>query len=417
MTSDNPNFIHRLVQKTIHYMFADLDLTFEQVNMVSLLFAIVLFILFFLVGAKVLHSVFKTRLMHAKFDGHGADSFIHAALISKVPYHLANFIPMAIACMIAPSVIAEFYAWSSIISAFLDAIFTVFLLRFIGSLLNTVCEFLKTRDHFKYKPLESYVQIMMMVLYFIAMAFLYIKFTNQSLAAFFGTIGAVSAVLLLMFKDTIMGVVTSIQVSTNDMVRVGDWITMSNYGADGTVTEINLTTVKVTNFDNTVTTIPSYSLISNSFQNWRFMGESGGRRICRHLLIRGSSVKFLNDDDYAKYEDIQILQTYLTSKKADIAKYNDKNNIDANHLINGHHLTNLGLFSKYLDTYLNQNPVISKNFTLMVRQLQSNQFGIPLEVYAFSKDTVWQHYEYIQADLFDHVFAAAPFFDLEIYEE
>jgi miniconductance mechanosensitive channel len=200
------------------------------------------------------------------------------------------------------------------------------------------------------------------------------------------------------------------------MVRIGDWITFSKYGADGNVIEINLATVRVQNFDKTFTTIPTYSLTSDSFQNWRGMQESGGRRIKRALYIKQGSVTFLTKNALEKYKNIELVKPYLIHREKDNDSYNKKNNVDKTLLINGKNQTNLGVFRKYIDAYLHENPAVNKDMFLMVRHLEPTDRGIPIEVYCFSSDIKWVNYEHIQADIFDHLLASASYFDLEIYE-
>src|SRR5690606_14750653 len=230
------------------------------------------------------------------------------------------------------------------------------------------------------------------------------------------TLGAASAVILLIFKDTILGFVASIQVSVNDIVRIGDWITFSKYGADGYVTEINLATVRDQNFDNTINTIPTYSLIEDSFQNWRGMQESKGRRIKRSIFIKQSSIKFLSVEDIDRMKNIQLIKPYLVHRQRDVDKYNRLSEANKELLINGRNQTNLGVFRHYIDAYLNENTAINKELFLMVRHLGPTDKGIPVEIYCFSNDKRWQNYEHIQADIFDHLLAAIPYFDLEIFE-
>lgn len=219
-----------------------------------------------------------------------------------------------------------------------------------------------------------------------------------------------------MFKDTIMGFVASIQVTTNDIVRIGDWITMPKYGADGDILEINLTTVKVQNFDKTITTIPTYSLISDSFQNWRGMRQSGGRRIKRAINIKQSSIRFLKEEELPQFEQIQLLTSYIQHRQRDIEKHNQRVNADKSLLINGRNLTNAGLFRKYIDSYISNHSGTNKRMNIMVRQLAPTQHGLPIEIYMFANTIIWAEYEHIMADIFDHIIAAAPYFGLQIYE-
>jgi miniconductance mechanosensitive channel len=229
-------------------------------------------------------------------------------------------------------------------------------------------------------------------------------------------LGTVSAIIILVFRDTILGFVASIQVSVNDMVRIGDWITFQKFGADGDVIEINLATVKVRNFDHTITTIPTYALISDSFKNWRGMTESSGRRIKRSLNIRMASIRHLHQDDLDKLSKVDLIKDYISSKIENITSYNTEHQVDKSLLINGRNLTNIGVFRKYIESYVEKHSAINKDLMIMARQLQPGDNGLPIEIYAFSNDKRWQNYEYIIADIFDHIIAASATFDLEIYE-
>ena len=275
---------------------------------------------------------------------------------------------------------------------------------------------LRTRPAFREKPMDSYLQVIRIILFLIGAVIIFSNLTGQSPLAFFTAMGAISAVLLLMFKDTIMGFVASIQVTANDMVRIGDWITMPKYGADGAVTQINLTTVKVQNFDKTITTIPTYSLISDSFQNWRGMTEAGGRRIKRAIYIKQSTIRFIAPEELERFKKIQSLTSYIEHRQKDIDKSNQRLGIDKTLLLNGRNLTNAGLYRKYIDNYLANHSGTHKNMTMMVRHLAPTANGLPLELYVFTSSTKWIDYEYIMADIFDHLIAAARFFDLQIYE-
>jgi miniconductance mechanosensitive channel len=229
-------------------------------------------------------------------------------------------------------------------------------------------------------------------------------------------LGAISALIILIFRDTILGFVASVQVAINDMVRIGDWVTMEKFGVDGDVIEINLATVKVRNFDNTTTTIPTYSLISDSFQNWRGMIDSDGRRIKRHILLKASSIRFLEESELINLKKIQLISNYIDKRKSEIDKFNSSNSIDKSIAINGRNLTNLGLFRKYITEYLHNHPGLNKDLIMVCRQLQSTAYGVPLEIYAFSKDKKFENYEYIMSDIFDHIIASVSYFDLEISE-
>ena len=200
------------------------------------------------------------------------------------------------------------------------------------------------------------------------------------------------------------------------MVRIGDWITFDKYGADGDVIEINLATVKVQNFDMTITTIPTYALISDSFKNWRGMNQSGGRRIKRSLILEQQRIKFLTQEDINALKKIELLAPYLDQRNDKIIAYNTENKVNKELLINGKNLTNIGVFRKYVESYLENHSALNKEMTMMTRQLSPTSQGVPLEIYAFSSDKRWQNYEYIIADVFDHLLSAVPYFDLEIFE-
>ena len=287
---------------------------------------------------------------------------------------------------------------------------------FIRSVLLTLKDFLRNLAAFKDKPLESYVQTFMMILWIIGFIISFSIITGKPLIRFLTALGAFSAVLLLIFKDTILGFVASIQISVNDTVRLNDWITMDKYNADGNVTAINLASVIVKNFDNTVTSIPTYSLISDSFKNWRAMDNSGGRRIKRSILIKINTIHFLTDTDIEHYKKIALLTDYVTTAYDEVKKHNLDHNIDKSLLINGRNLTNFGLFRKYLDEYLKQHPKINQELLFMSRQLQPTANGIPLEVYAFSKNKSWLAYEKDMSDIFDHILASIKYFNLEVFE-
>jgi miniconductance mechanosensitive channel len=239
---------------------------------------------------------------------------------------------------------------------------------------------------------------------------------NQSPWALLSGLGAATAIIVLIFKDPISGFVAGIQLAANQMIHLGDWIEMPDYKADGEVMEVTLTTLKVRNWDLTITTIPIYALTAGSFRNWRSMEESGARRIKRSLLIELHSVRFCDADLLTQLQRIKLLHDYIPSRQLEITEYNQKLGFDVHSALGGRNLTNIGIFREYATRYLRQNERLRQDMTLMVRQLEPSEFGIPLEVYAFSADTKWVNYESIQADIFDHLVAMIPLFDLKIYQ-
>ena len=292
----------------------------------------------------------------------------------------------------------------------------IIILAVFISFFNALEFYFSNSKKFKDKPIESYFQLAKLTSYFIGGIFILSILLGKSPIYLLSAVGAVSAVLLLIFKDTILGFVASIQIAANDMLRVDDWVEMEKYGADGDVLKITLNTVKVRNWDKTITTIPTYAFVSDSFKNWRGMQETGARRIKRHIYIRPSSIKFLNKDSIIEIEKIQLIKDYLISRQTEIDDFNTKTGADKVFDLNGRNQTNIGVFRKYLENYLEQHTKIRRDLTLMVRQLQSNQYGVPMEIYCFSNTTVWTEYEAIQGDIFDHVIAASKYFKLEVYE-
>ncbi|AET67142.1 small-conductance mechanosensitive channel [Desulfosporosinus orientis DSM 765] len=288
----------------------------------------------------------------------------------------------------------------------------------LDALLNSVDDIYRTYEIAKHKPIKGYLQVAKIIIYIIGGILIIAAVIGQSsLWRLLSGIGALTAVLLLVFKDSLLGLVAGIQLSSNDMIRIGDWIEMSKYGANGDVIDISLNTVKVENFDKTITTIPTYALVSDSFINWRGMEQSGGRRINRSIYIDATSVTFCTDEMLDKFEKIHYLSDYIKQKKAEIALYNQEHNIDSTQSVNGRRLTNLGTFRAYIQCYLKNHPQIHKRMIQMVRQLPPGESGIPLDIYVFTNQTEWAIYESIQSDIFDHLFAVVPEFGLRVFQK
>jgi miniconductance mechanosensitive channel len=337
-------------------------------------------------------------------------------VINNVPRNIAHFVPFIIAYKFIPSLFFDNIFLQDFCQKSILVIGIILLIIGVRSILNSIKSYFKTLIFLKDKPVDSYIQVIMMFVWLTGIFVMVAIITGISFWEFIAGLGTVSAIIILVFRDTILGFVASIQVSINDMVRIGDWISFDKFGADGDVIEINLATVKVQNFDNTITTIPTYALISDSFKNWRGMDESKGRRIKRALNIRMESVKNLNQDEILKLSKIQLISEYVIQRSEDINNYNQTNSVDKSILINGRNLTNIGLFRKYMETYIQEHSAINKDLMVMVRQLQPTAYGLPIEIYAFSSDKRWQNYEYIIADIFDHMIASVPDFYLVISE-
>ena len=298
----------------------------------------------------------------------------------------------------------------------LEALTIILFIVTVKSVLGTVKDYFKLSSSLKHIPIDSYIQVVMLFLWFIGIILILSVLTGREIGTFLASLGALSAIIILVFRDTILGFVSSIQITVNDTVRIGDWITMKGSDADGTVIEVNLSTVKVQNFDNTITTIPTYKLVSDSFINWRGMEESKGRRIKRSLLIKPSYVKFLENDDIEKLNKVDIISNYINSRVKEINNHNTKNNIDKSMLLNGRNLTNLGVFRVYVEKYLKNHPMTNDDLTLMCRQLEPTSQGIPIQIYTFSKDKEWTKYEGLTSDIFDHLLSSVKYFDLECFE-
>ncbi|MEC3908098.1 mechanosensitive ion channel domain-containing protein [Tamlana sp. 2201CG12-4] len=387
------------------------ETTAKYLNVLLLLIALLLliFIIDFVIR-KLLIQAFTQFSQRTKTD------FDNLLVSNKVPRNIAHIVPFLVALEFIPDIFEDFYDFEIIVEKGLQVFAILLTLWVVRSILNTIKDYLKTLPRFKDKPIDSYIQVFMIFAWIVGFLSAIAIVTGISYVKFITGMGAISAVVLLVFKDTILGFVASIQVAINDMVHIGDWITFEKYGADGDVIEINLATVKVQNFDKTITTIPTYALISDSFKNWRGMANSDGRRIKRALFIKQNTVKYLTPETIEKLKDIELLTGYLETRQKDITAYNTANDVNKTLLLNGRNLTNLGVFRKYIDAYLNSHSAVNKDMMIMARQLAPTTQGIPLEIYAFSSDKRWENYEYIMADIFDHVIAAVPYFDLEIFE-
>ena len=393
---------------------SEFDLGDSTASLLSMFIKLIILLILAFISYKLLTNIGEKSVARlAKRSKTHFDDY----LISNRAFVYLSYIIVFLVIEIALPVVftdytnVEFYA-----EKLLKVLLIINAIRLVRSVLKSIKDFLKTLPLFADKPVESYIQVFMIILWVFGIIIIFSVISGKSLWEFFTALGAISAVLILVFKDTILGFVASIQVSVNDTVRIGDWITMEKYGADGTVTEINLASVKIRNFDNTISTIPTYYLISDSFKNWRGMSESGGRRIKRYLLIKSASIRFLNDDEVKEIRKIELLKPFIDVRKPEIDQHNQQKAVDKSLAINGRHLTNFGLFRMYVDEYIANNPQVNHEMLFMSRQLQQTPHGIPLEVYAFSSDKRWPFYERVMADIFDHLIASIPYFKLELYE-
>jgi len=305
---------------------------------------------------------------------------------------------------------------SIVIERFASAYIVLVGISFVDALFNSMDDIYRTYEVSKNKPIKGYLQLGKIIVYILGGIVIIATIVGQSPLLLLSGIGALTAVLLLVFKDSLLGLVAGIQLSSNDMIRLGDWIEMPKYGANGDVIDISLNTVKVENFDMTITTIPAYALVSDSFINWRGMTQSGGRRINRSIYIDTASITFCTDEMLDEFEKIHELAHYIIDKRKEIALYNLENNIDTSHLTNGRRLTNIGTYRAYIRIYLKSHPGIHKEMLQIVRQLPPGEHGLPLDIYVFTNDTNWANYETIQSDIFDHLLAVVPQFGLRVFQ-
>lgn len=388
----------------------------EETSAIYLKLVLLLFILFIfsyvsnLIVKKILIRSIQSVIKKTK------TIWDDALVENKVLITLSHLPPAVIIYLATPSIFEDFSGAIPYILRLANAYISTVLIIVIINFLNTLKYYFEKTKLFKDNPLDSYFQLAKISIYIIGGIIILSFLLNKSPLYFFSALGAMTVVLLLIFKDTLMGFVASIQLSANNMIQIGDWVSMPKYGADGDVIEMNLTTIKIQNWDKTVTTIPTYAFISESFKNWRGMSESGGRRIKRSLNIKISSIKFCSLEMLEKFKKFQLISDYIEEKSNKIDDYNKENKIDKSNLINGRHLTNIGIFRAYAEAYVKNNPDINLNMTCMVRQLLPTETGLPIEIYTFSNRQEWVTYESIMSDMFDHLIAAVPEFELEVFQ-
>ncbi|WP_270087646.1 mechanosensitive ion channel family protein [Sphingobacterium sp. SYP-B4668] len=370
-----------------------------------ILLVLIDYLLRFFFNSVVTGLIKKTK---TNWDNHLLDN--------KVQVHLSRLILVAISQLLLPDVFMGFPSFTAVLIKVLD-IFMIFAVYGVANgLLKTGRDILRSSKAFVDKPVDSYLQVLQIFLIFVVGTLIVSILTGNSPWSFLVSLGAASAILMLVFKDTILGFVASIQVSANDSVRVGDWIEMPKYGVDGDILQINLNNVRVQNWDKTIVTIPTYTLLSDSFKNYRGMQESGGRRIKRSINIKISTIRYLTKEEIDELRKIALLKPYIEQREKEIREYNEQNKVDPEVLVNGRRMTNVGLFRAYIKAYALHNPDIHKGLTLLVRQLAPGEHGLPLELYMFTKGTQWAFFEDTMSDVFDHLFAAIKYFDLEIFE-
>ncbi|WP_338473214.1 mechanosensitive ion channel family protein [Niallia sp. XMNu-256] len=394
----------------INNLLLDMELDPRLVEYLSVMIKIVLIgllcVLANFISKKIVIRIITRIVTNAKIK------WGNILLERKVFRKLSHMVPAIIIYAFA----ATFPTYQSTIEKLAVAYMIIVGLVFIQSLLNALNDIYQTFEISKIKPIKGYVQVVNIVIMTVGVILVISSLMDKSPLILLSGIGALSAVLMLVFKDSLLGLVAGIQLTANDMVRVGDWIEMPKYGADGDVIDISLNTVMVQNFDKTITMIPSYALISDSFINWRGMQSSGGRRIKRSLYIDTSSITFCTDQMIEKFVQVHYLSDYIIQKEREITEYNTKNEFDLKNPVNGRALTNIGVFRAYISNYLKNHEGINQEMTLMVRQLAHSEHGVPLEIYAFTNSVQWAVYETVQSDIFDHLFSVAPEFGLRVFQ-
>lgn len=371
----------------------------------------ILLILLVSIIAYLIANQFILKLL-SRYMSKSKSRWNHALLERRVFHKINGLIP-GIILYISAETFENHIDWIHRGALTYMLITTIFILN---SFINAVDDYYRTFAISKNRPIKGLLQVVKIITFVILIIIMIATLLDQNPIILLSGFGVMSAIITLVFKDSILGFVAGIQLSSNDMLRIGDWIEMSKYGADGDVIDITLNTVKVQNWDKTIVTIPAYALVSDSFKNWRGMSQAGGRRIKRAVYIDMNSIKFCTKEMLVKYKKIQYISEYIENKEKEIAQYNKERNITDDDLINGRHLTNIGTFRAYITGYLEHNPHIHQSMARMVRQLPPGENGLPLEIYAFSNDTKWVNYEQIQADIFDHILAVVSEFDLKIFQ-
>ena len=401
-----------------HRIFYDFLISVKLPSLYAEVLNLVLLTIVVFIVATILNYFFKNSIskIFKSLSKNTKTNFDDYLIENKTPVYIAKLVPVFFIYKVIPTWFFDFEMFIEYAFLALEVYLVFLSVWIVKSVLRSVKFYLKTVDSLKDKPIESFIQVILIFVWFVAVLNIFSIVTGKEITTFLTAMGALSAVILLIFKDTILGFVASIQLSTNDLIRIGDWVTMKQYGADGDVIEINLNSVKIQNFDKTITTIPTYKLISDSFKNWRGMSDSDGRRIKRSLLIKGSSVKFIDKTELEQLKKIKLIEDFIINKQKEIESHNSSINMDKSILVNGRNLTNLGLFRNYIEKYLEDASFINSEMTVMCRQLSPTPQGIPLEIYSFSSNKEWKEYEHIMSDIFDHLLASLNTFHLEMFE-
>ena len=376
-------------------------------------------VLLVLFGALLSYFVVKSVIVYfinklfSRTKSNLDDVFVKRRVFNRLAY----IVPAWIVYKLIPAALNDYPLLSNAFTTLVAIYLILAVMMVVDSVINSLLDIYQTYPVSKRVPIQSFAQVAKLLIYFVAAIAIVSLVLGESPLKLFAGLGAMTAVLMLVFKDPILGFVAGLQLSYNKMVRLGDWVEIPQHNADGDILEIGLTTVKVQNFDNTITTVPTQSLINESFKNWRGMQESAGRRIKRAIYIDLSSIRFCDQDALSRYAKVDYIQEYIERKKEEVDQHNQKNVTNTESVTNHRRLTNVGTFRAYVLGYLKNHPNINQNLTLLVRQLAPSEAGLPLEIYTFSSEKDWIKYEAIQADIFDHLFAIAQEFDLTVFQK
>jgi len=334
----------------------------------------------------------------------------------KVFTKLSHLVPGLVIFLLAADVLAGHPQWiATVMTA--TQIYMVLVGFAVGNaLLSAVVDIYRTLDISRIYPIKGFVQVVKILIFVLTAIFVLSIVLKKSPAVLVGGLGALTAIAMLVFKDSILGLVAGVHLSANRMLARGDWVELPAYNADGEVLDVSLASVQIQNWDKTITTIPTYALISESFKNWRGMAESGGRRIKRAIHLDINTITFCNQEMLDRFAKIAHISEYLQKKREELRTFNAEHGLDQSTLANGRHLTNVGTFRAYVKAYLEDHPMVNQQMTLLVRQMQPTERGLPIEIYAFCKDKRWANYEAVMADIFDHIFAVVREFDLRVFQ-
>ena len=408
--------LHAMIEKYIHWLKSigdaihlgeDTSLAVAE-TIATLTLVLVCIILYFVVRYILKKTVYTIiQKSTNKYD----DMLVKNKVISR----LCLLVPALLFGALLPDTLPDYPVTAAALIKLNNVFEIIICTLVISAVVSTVEDAYNTLEISKQKPITSLIQVIKIVLDIVCIIVIIAYLLGTSVSSILISLGTISAVLMLVFQDLIKGLVGGIQLTSNDMLRIGDWIVTGP--ADGNVLEITLTTVKVQNWDNTITTIPTYNLVSNPFTNWRGMSESDGRRIARTINLDVNTIRYCTPEMLEKYKHYSLVKDYITNKEKDILEYNKTNRVDTSEVMNGRQQTNIGVFRAYIKAYLENSPKINHNLTMMVRQMQPTEFGVPLQIYAFTNDKDLVTYEGIQSDIFDHIIAAAAMFDLKIYQK